>query len=136
MKFSGNFFRLEIIFIFYERKVNPHLLLELLIDMKAHFREDWTQEYAFRFESLLETLLEDYHNHCGFPCRSWSHQSLLSLWRESRGVSEEERRHLREEHEEFQPELMADPNNNPGVLVDQPELNNNIEPWLVVNDSE
>ena len=136
MKFSGNFFRLEIIFIFYERKVNPHLLLELLIDMKAHFREDWTQEYAFRFERLLETLLEDYHNHCGFPCRSWSHQSLLSLWRESRGMSEEERRHLREEHEEFQPELMADPNNNPGVLVDQPELNNNLEPWLVVNDSE
>ena len=83
MKFSGNFFILEIISIFYERKINPHLLLELLIDMSAHYREEWTQEYSFQFESLLETLLEDYHNHCGFPCRSWSHQSLLSLWRES-----------------------------------------------------
>ena len=106
--------------------------------MKAHYRDDWTHEMAFRFEGLLEALLEDYHNHCGFPCRSWSHQTLLSLWRESRGMCEEERRHLREEHEEyeFQPELMADPNNNPGVLVGLPEPNNNTEPWQVVNDSE
>ena len=108
--------------------------------MKAHYRDDWTHEMAFRFERLLEALLEDYHNHCGFPCRSWSHQTLLSLWRESRGMCEEERRHLREEHTEFQPEPMADPmdnnNNNPGVLVGLPEPNNNIEPWQVVNDSE
>ena len=51
-------------------------------------------------------------------------------------MCEEERRHLREEHTEFQPEPMADPNNNPGVLVGLPEPNNNTEPWQVVNDSE
>ena len=105
------------------------------MDMAVHYHDEWTMEYSYRFESLLDTLLEENHSHCGFPCRSRSHQSLLFLWRESRGISLEERRHLREEHEEFQPEQVTDPNNNQRVLVDEPELNNNID-QLVVDDSE
>ena len=105
--------------------------------MSAHYREEWTEDFSFRFESLLETLLEQNHSGCGFPCPLRSHQSLLFLLREARGLSIEERRHLREENDEYQPEQVTDPNNNLRVLEDEPgyELNNNIE-QLVVDDSE
>ena len=56
---------------------------------------------------------------------------------EARGLSIEERRHLREENDEYQPEQVTDPNNNLRVLMDEPgyELNNNVE-QLVVDDIE
>ena len=105
--------------------------------MSAHCREEWTEDFSFRFENLLETLLEQHHSGCGFPCPLRSHQSLLFLLREARGLSIEERRHLREENDEYQPEQVTDPNNNLRVLEDEPgyELNNNVE-QLVVDDSE